>query len=218
MHPNPNLFQPGPALLFVVMSGIPSNGTYVLIGSGNIEPQPTAGPSVLPANVLEADAKGSASPSENGSGSGSGNGDPATTSSSTSHVALYVGIAGGAAVVALLALGVWICLARRRRARIRAGIAASKAALAASGAQPYAKVESINDSQVYLDQQHHQNDSRTWSQPGTPTWNASTPSFAPYHDCGDMTPVSAHPPAHYNEAGGHYDASAHYDYQQQPHY
>ncbi|KAJ6577658.1 glyoxal oxidase N-terminus-domain-containing protein [Mycena capillaripes] len=222
MHPNPNLFQPGPALLFVVMSGIPSNGTYVLIGSGNIEPQPTAGPSVLPPNVLQANAKGSASPSANGSG----NSDPATTSSSTSHVALYAGIAGGAAVVALLALGLWICLARRRRARIRAGIAASKAALAASGAQPYGKVESINDSQVYLDQHHHQNDSRTWSQPGTPTWNASTPSFAPYHDGGDMTPVSAHPPAHYNE-GGHYDAAAHYDntgghydyqQQQQPHY
>jgi hypothetical protein len=37
MEPNPNLFQPGPALLFVVVKGIPSNGTYVIIGSGAIE-------------------------------------------------------------------------------------------------------------------------------------------------------------------------------------
>ncbi|KAJ6577589.1 glyoxal oxidase N-terminus-domain-containing protein [Mycena capillaripes] len=87
MHPNPNLFQPGPALLFVVMNGIPSNGTYVLIGSGNVEPQPTADASVLPASVLVADAHGSAGTS----GGGPGNGDPASTSNSTSHVALYLG-------------------------------------------------------------------------------------------------------------------------------
>ncbi|KAJ7667906.1 glyoxal oxidase [Mycena polygramma] len=158
MHPNPNLFQPGPALLFVVIDGIPSNGTHVLIGSGNIEAQPTADASVLPQSVLQSDASGSANPSSTSGGP--------TASSGTSHVALYAGIAGGVAVVALLALGMGICLSRRRRARIRAGIAASKAAAAS---QPYQKVGSMNDSQVSLNE--HQD-----------TWNSPAPGFAPYHD------------------------------------
>lgn len=216
MHPNPNLFQPGPALLFVVVNGIPSNGTYVVIGSGAIEAQRTADDTVLPDNVLQSDANGSAGSSSNGdSPSSSGN-----KSGSTSHVALIAGIAGGVAVVALLALGVGICLSRRRRARIRAGIATSKAAQAAAPVVPYQKVASVNDSQVFLNE--HQ-DERPWAKPEADAWNSSNQSFDPYHDA--MTSVSAHPPAHYYSdapAGGHYDqqqpAGGRYDYQQQPHY
>jgi hypothetical protein len=225
MEPNPNLFQPGPALLFVVIKGIPSNGTYVIIGSGAIEGQPTADASKLPENVLAADANGSASSSSTGSGSGSGSGNgngdgDAKASGSTSHVALIAGIAGGAAVVALLALGVGICLSRRRRARIRAGIAASKAAQVgqhAAPVAPYQRVDSINSSQVFLNEDHQ--DERPWSKPEANAWNSSNQSLDPYHDA--MTPVSAHPPAHYSDApaGGHYDyqqsAGGHYDFQQQ---
>ncbi|KAF8132765.1 glyoxal oxidase [Boletus edulis] len=47
--PNPNLLTPGPALLFVVVNGIPSNGTMVIVGTGNVETQPTATAAVLPA-------------------------------------------------------------------------------------------------------------------------------------------------------------------------
>ncbi|KAJ7368139.1 glyoxal oxidase [Mycena albidolilacea] len=217
MEPNPNLFQPGPALLFVVVKGIPSNGTYVIIGSGAIEAQPTADASKLPENALAADANGSASSSSTGSGSGNGNGDgDAKASGSTSHVALIAGIAGGAAVVALLALGVSVCLSRRRRARIRAGIAASKAAQVAQHAAPvvpYQRVDSVNSSQVFLSEDHQ--DERPWGKPEANAWNPSNQSFDQYHDT--MTPVSAHPPAHYSDA----PAGGHYDYQQpagQPHY
>jgi hypothetical protein len=209
MEPNPNLFQPGPALLFVVVKGIPSNGTYVIIGSGAIEAQPTADASKLPENALAADANGSASPSSTGNGDGD-----AKASGSTSHVALIAGIAGGAAVVALLALGVGICLSRRRRARIRAGIAASKAAQAAQQpVAPYQRVASINSSQVILSEDHQ--DERPWSKPEANAWNSSNQSFDQYHDT--MTLVSAHPRAHYSDA----PAGGHYDYQQpagQPHY
>ena len=52
LPPNPNLFQPGPAFLFVTINGIPSNGTYVIVGNGIQGPQPTAPASVLPPSVL----------------------------------------------------------------------------------------------------------------------------------------------------------------------
>ena len=32
--PNANLLTPGPALLFVVVNGVPSNGTMVIVGTG----------------------------------------------------------------------------------------------------------------------------------------------------------------------------------------
>jgi len=67
LPPNPNLFQPGPALLFVTINGIPSNGTYVIIGSGQIGQQPTAPASVLPPNVLST-AQGNSNSTNNGKG------------------------------------------------------------------------------------------------------------------------------------------------------
>lgn len=47
--PNANLLTPGPALLFVVVNGIPSNGTMLIVGTGNVETQPTAAVAELPA-------------------------------------------------------------------------------------------------------------------------------------------------------------------------
>ncbi|RDB26217.1 Aldehyde oxidase GLOX [Hypsizygus marmoreus] len=58
--PNPNVFQPGPALLFVTVNGVPSVGKEVIVGSGEIEVQPTQPASVLPTSVrLDMDASGS---------------------------------------------------------------------------------------------------------------------------------------------------------------
>jgi hypothetical protein len=51
LPPSPNIFQPGPAMLFVTINGIPSNGTFLTVGSGKIETQPTAAVSVLPAST-----------------------------------------------------------------------------------------------------------------------------------------------------------------------
>ncbi|KAJ6472021.1 glyoxal oxidase [Mycena sanguinolenta] len=187
MNPNPNLFQPGPALLFVVVDGIPSNGTQVIIGSGAVEAQPTAADSQLPES---------------------------TSHSSTSHVTLIAAIAGGVGVIALLALGLGICLSRRRQARIRVGVAAGAAARsAAPPTAPYQQVGTVNDSQAYLNQQHM--DERPWSKPesGANAWRSSgsVQSLDPYHDA--MTPVSAHPSTHYNDA-----SVDPYYYQNQPRY
>jgi hypothetical protein len=48
MPPNANLFTPGPAMIFLVVDGVPSVGQMIMIGSGKIETQPTAAASVLP--------------------------------------------------------------------------------------------------------------------------------------------------------------------------
>ena len=45
---NPNLFAPGPALAFVVVDGVPSQGKFVMVGNGQIGKQPVAAESTLP--------------------------------------------------------------------------------------------------------------------------------------------------------------------------
>lgn len=65
--PNPNLLTPGPVLLFVVVNGIPSNGTMVIVGTGQVETQPTSAASPLPPSVT---ATAVPSSSSNGKTSG----------------------------------------------------------------------------------------------------------------------------------------------------
>ncbi|OBZ66528.1 Galactose oxidase [Grifola frondosa] len=83
--PNSNLMQPGPALLFVVMSGIPSNGTMVIVGNGQFGTQPTSAVSLLPASVRRDGASGS------GSGSNSSSGNSSTSSQQNNAAALNTG-------------------------------------------------------------------------------------------------------------------------------
>ena len=67
LPPNPNLFQPGPAFLFVTINAIPSNGTYVMVGNGIRGQQPTAPASLLPPSVLStAQNSGSSNSTNNG--------------------------------------------------------------------------------------------------------------------------------------------------------
>ncbi|WWC71742.1 uncharacterized protein I206_105700 [Kwoniella pini CBS 10737] len=48
----PNLFQPGPAMFFVVVNGVPSQGEFVMIGSGKIETQATQTNQDLPSSTV----------------------------------------------------------------------------------------------------------------------------------------------------------------------
>ncbi|RSH89553.1 hypothetical protein EHS25_002104 [Saitozyma podzolica] len=48
MPPNANIFQPGPAMIFLVVDGVPSTGQLLTIGSGAIETQTMNAASVLP--------------------------------------------------------------------------------------------------------------------------------------------------------------------------
>ncbi|KAJ7793906.1 DUF1929-domain-containing protein [Mycena olivaceomarginata] len=122
--PNANLFQPGPAFVFVVVNGIPSNGTEVIVGSGNIGTQPTNAPAALPPKVELSSATGSAdgaSTSASSTGSGSNtSASSATPSSSTSHIGAIVGGAvGGLVILGLIGGAAAFFIARRKRATPR---------------------------------------------------------------------------------------------------
>ncbi|KDR70229.1 hypothetical protein GALMADRAFT_230209 [Galerina marginata CBS 339.88] len=181
MPPNANLFQPGPGLMFVVVNGVPSNGTYVIVGSGQMGAQPTAPASVLPANVRLAGASGSASGTSTASGS-----SPSATSSS--NLGLIIGsVVGGVAVIAIIGAIIGICLARRRRAAGGKGTSPSYpltagvgGAFAGPGATAMgARGMRSSDSSAFMPLQHANH---------SQAWNASSTSLdAPYRDS-DVTP------------------------------
>ncbi|KAI0262623.1 glyoxal oxidase [Gloeopeniophorella convolvens] len=101
--PNAALFQPGPAFLFVTIDGIPSNGTYVIVGNGQVGAQPTAPASVLPPNVLSSAQSSQGSGSPSGSGSNNGSGSHGQDNGAMS-VSLHMGSLLGLAVAAALTL------------------------------------------------------------------------------------------------------------------
>ncbi|KAK1235191.1 hypothetical protein PQX77_001596 [Marasmius sp. AFHP31] len=72
MPPNANVFQPGPAMVFVVVNGIPSNGTFVTVGSGNMEKQTLGAVASLPSSQGNDGARGTADGSQTGGGGGGG--------------------------------------------------------------------------------------------------------------------------------------------------
>jgi hypothetical protein len=114
--PNANLVTPGPALLFVVVNGIPSVGTSVIVGSGLVGKQQVSPVATLPASVRLDTAKGSASgDSTSGTGSDSKSGDKKDGSGLSMGV-IIGGIVGAVAIVAVIGAIIGICLARRRRA------------------------------------------------------------------------------------------------------
>jgi len=105
MPPNPHLFQPGPALLFVTINGIPSNGTYLIVGSGRIETQNVAAVSPLPPSVGVNSA----------SGSGPGSSGSASNHSSSPSTGILIGaIVGAIAIVGIVGAFFGIYLSRRR--------------------------------------------------------------------------------------------------------
>ncbi|KAJ6525604.1 glyoxal oxidase N-terminus-domain-containing protein [Mycena capillaripes] len=180
LPPNSNLFQPGPAWVYVVVNGIPSNGTSVIVGSGAVETQPTAAQAPLPDSVTLASASGSAdsaTTNNNDSGSGSSTGTAKTTSS---NLTLIIAVAaGGAVVLALLAGGIWFCMKRKSAQSMRtpaskpygsygmSGPSGPTVGLGAAGALRN------SDSSAFTPL-HHEGPSQTW--------NASNVSLDGYRD------------------------------------
>ncbi|KAF9004572.1 copper radical oxidase [Cyathus striatus] len=131
LPPNPNLYQPGPAFLYVVVNGVPSNGTYVIVGNGQIGTQPTSTASTLPSS---GSASGSASTGSTNTTANSANG------ASSSHTGAIVGaVVGAIAVIGILGALIGIFLARRRRASSGASAPATSYAMSGgSGVNPAA--------------------------------------------------------------------------------
>lgn len=172
-HPNPNLLQPGPALLFVTIHGIPSNGTMVIVGNGQIGPQTTSPPSTLPPSVRVDSATGS--------GSGSGNAN-STSSGSTSHTGTIVGaVAGGVVLIGIIGAIIGLLISRRRRAAASASTSVPYQMTTDAGGRTIggAGVRGMrtSDSSAFVPLQQ---DNRSHA------WNASTTSLAaPYKDFDD---------------------------------
>ncbi|TFK27224.1 copper radical oxidase [Coprinopsis marcescibilis] len=73
LPPNPAVFVPGPALLFVVVNGVPSVGRMVMVGNGQIGTQPVYDVPVLKASTMVRVPAGSGdSAGGNGRGNGAG--------------------------------------------------------------------------------------------------------------------------------------------------
>ncbi|KAG8734970.1 hypothetical protein FRC10_011150 [Ceratobasidium sp. 414] len=111
--PNPNILQPGPVLMFVVVNGLPSVGKIVQVGNGNIGTQPTSAVADLPPISTSTKA-----PTSSGNGS-------ATASSSSSGLnknLIYIIAAGAGAVflIGLLAV-VLICMRKRKQPNEKSG-------------------------------------------------------------------------------------------------
>lgn len=69
LPPNPAILVPGPAMLFVVVNGVPSVGVQVTVGSGQVGEQQTQPAASLPASafVQSLGADGSTSTRSNSS-------------------------------------------------------------------------------------------------------------------------------------------------------
>jgi len=112
MPPNANIFQPGPAFVYVTINGTPSNGTYVIVGSGNVETQTMDPIDTLPPSVRVDSATGNGPSNTNNTDTGSNN---------NSASSLSGGVIGGIVAAALAGLAILgtilgFFILRRRRA------------------------------------------------------------------------------------------------------
>lgn len=52
LPPNPAVIVPGPAFIFVVVNGVPSVGVRVMLGNGQLGPQPISSVAPLPVSTV----------------------------------------------------------------------------------------------------------------------------------------------------------------------
>jgi hypothetical protein len=112
MPPNANIFQPGPAFVYVTINGVPSNGSYVIVGSGRVETQTMNPIDPLPASIRIDSVSGTGSPPNNASDNDNGN----NSASSLSGGVIGGIIAAAVAVLAIFGTILGLFILRRRRA------------------------------------------------------------------------------------------------------
>lgn len=54
LPPNPAILAPGPALFFVVVNGVPSNASWIMVGDGTVGTQTLNAKTVLPGSTVGA--------------------------------------------------------------------------------------------------------------------------------------------------------------------
>ncbi|WWD22747.1 hypothetical protein CI109_107240 [Kwoniella shandongensis] len=113
MPPNSNVFQPGPAMIFLVVDGVPSEGKMIMIGSGQIGTQPISAAAVLPESVVvtsdsSSSSSSSSAASSNSSDSSSGssggsNAKTVTSAKSSAPAGLHASVL--AAMLGVMSVG-----------------------------------------------------------------------------------------------------------------
>ena len=106
--PNPYVLQPGPAFLYLVINGVPSNGSYVIVGNGQLGSQPTGADSTLPDSIQAA-----------ATASGSGQVETNDSSTKLSTSVIIAGVVGVIAVIGLVGALIGLFVVRRNRAAQR---------------------------------------------------------------------------------------------------
>jgi len=174
MPPNANIFQPGPAMVFVVVNGIPSNGTFVIVGSGSVETQPTQPASVLPSSVRLNSASGSAT----GTGTATSSTDH---SSGSSKVAIIASVVGAIVVLGIIGALIGVYLSRRRRATARETTKsyAMRTVSSPSAVQTNPVYMRNSDSSSFSLQQPEYNQSQQWAGSSA---SLTGGDHTPYHD------------------------------------
>lgn len=104
MPPNAALFTPGPAMLFLVVDGVPSHGKYVMVGNGQIGEQDMLAAAALPASGT----KEVAAPTSSDAGAQT-TGTSSLSSSNTNGAGATVGLPLGLSLIAGL-VGIWFAL------------------------------------------------------------------------------------------------------------
>ena len=174
--PNPNLLQPGPVFTFVTVKGIPSNGTYGIVGNGEIGTQEVLAVQTLPDPVRLDSVSGSASPSSSGSSGNSSDDDD------SSNTGIIIGaIVGGIVLIGLLGAGIGICMKNRKQAEATA----AGSSLSAGGAGMPGAMRQRDSDATMMPLQSAYNNSAMWGS------NADLRSPSPYKDAGRTTPSAS---------------------------
>lgn len=96
----PRLFQPGPAYVFLVVNGVPSQGKYIMVGNGQLGTQPTADDPELPESSVKEVEQQNATPSSAGSGSAQQTSSAAMPGVKVGMGAVWGGVVLGAGTLA----------------------------------------------------------------------------------------------------------------------
>jgi len=100
LPPNPHAFAPGPAMIFVVVNGVPSVGKMIMIGTGQIEEQPRLAPDLLsPSILISADGGSGQIQSANNNGGGEGGSNDGGNGNSNGAPQLAPGLFAAVALI-----------------------------------------------------------------------------------------------------------------------
>ncbi|PLW32204.1 hypothetical protein PCANC_18930 [Puccinia coronata f. sp. avenae] len=104
LPPNPAILAPGPAFVYVVVKGVPSIGVMVMVGNGQLGPQPTANSPALPGKIPTIVQK-----TETAAEMGSVAGGKITAKKSASPRSVSISFSNAVILVGLATVVNWLC-------------------------------------------------------------------------------------------------------------